>query len=658
MKLNWIELKDFRQYYGRQKIRFAKGSKRNVTVINGINGAGKTSLFTALNWCLYAQGADDIGSLINKRALMETTVGQPIESSVSIAFDHKGEHFIATRTISSIRDSEDELNSNLIPEFLLIKIRRDGQTEVINHPKGMIESILPSAVRTYFLFDGEKIDNFAKSDHEEDVQKAVRNVLKIEALERTGKHLNDVAKQYGDKLRESSSGKLQDLSSMETSRRQEKEKLKSEMKQEQNELRSASKQLGDIDKRLSDISAVREWIERRTSIESEIEEKERDKDRLWSEIRDSINRGHIILAEPICAKAKALLEEKRKRGEIPSGIREQFLKDLLEKAECICGRPIRKHEGEWDVLINMLRMSVPSEVEDLVIRTSGSIQALEIGSRDISAKLRELLANKVVIEDRMTELDGEKDEISRNLQELGIEGVTEGEIEEVPFLESKRRDLEEKIQEKKVQIEVFQFRIEQLDNELKRLADQIKREKGLAERVEQQKRKFSLAREAANVVDSIFETIASDMRERIQTEARDIFKRLIWKSTQFQDICLSDDYRLDVIDRWGWPARPELSAGERQVLSLAFISGMARVSEEEAPLVMDTPFGRLSTAHRDNIALHIPKITKQLILFVTDEELRRCSREKMQPYIGKEYELVFNQETGSTTIEDRQGTDI
>ena len=51
---------------------------------------------------------------------------------------------------------------------------------------------------------------------------------------------------------------------------------------------------------------------------------------------------------------------------------------------------------------------------------------------------------------------------------------------------------------------------------------------------------------------------------------RVLFQRLIWKESQFEDIRLSEDYRLEVIDRWGLPARPELSAGERQVLSLSF----------------------------------------------------------------------------------------
>ena len=68
-----------------------------------------------------------------------------------------------------------------------------------------------------------------------------------------------------------------------------------------------------------------------------------------------------------------------------------------------------------------------------------------------------------------------------------------------------------------------------------------------------------------------------------------------------------------------------MSAGERQVLSLAFIAGMAKVAREgeTVPLVMDTPFGRLSSAHREKITEHLPEIADQLILFVTDEELPR-----------------------------------
>ena len=98
------------------------------------------------------------------------------------------------------------------------------------------------------------------------------------------------------------------------------------------------------------------------------------------------------------------------------------------------------------------------------------------------------------------------------------------------------------------------------------------------------------------------------------------------------------------------PPRPDRSAGERQVLSLAFITGMSKVTGEEAPLVMDTPFGRLSSAHREAITEHIPEITDQLVMLVSDEELRDVARENLDPWIGAEYNLEFDQDTGCTNI--------
>jgi DNA sulfur modification protein DndD len=115
---------------------------------------------------------------------------------------------------------------------------------------------------------------------------------------------------------------------------------------------------------------------------------------------------------------------------------------------------------------------------------------------------------------------------------------------------------------------------------------------------------------------------------------------------------LGSDFNLEVIDRYGQQARPELSAGERQVLSLSFITAMAQVSEEEAPLVMDTPFGRLSSHHRNSIAEKLPQLTSQLVLFVTDEELRDEARRNLEPRIGAEYRLDFDRDTSCTSIEE------
>jgi len=48
MKLEQMKFNNFRQFYGEQTIKFTREAKRNVTVITGVNGAGKTSCHRTL----------------------------------------------------------------------------------------------------------------------------------------------------------------------------------------------------------------------------------------------------------------------------------------------------------------------------------------------------------------------------------------------------------------------------------------------------------------------------------------------------------------------------------------------------------------------------------------------------------------------------------
>ena len=53
MKLHRIELNNFRQFKGTQTIEFSSSSTKNVSVVYGENGRGKTGIFRALMFCLY-----------------------------------------------------------------------------------------------------------------------------------------------------------------------------------------------------------------------------------------------------------------------------------------------------------------------------------------------------------------------------------------------------------------------------------------------------------------------------------------------------------------------------------------------------------------------------------------------------------------------------
>ena len=159
MKLEYLKLKNFRQYYGEQTIDFACDSSRHVTVIRGINGAGKTSLFTALNWCLYGESTDEMGEFMSKRAVTEDT--GIVETSIQLGFRHDGLRYVAARKCEGYL-REQAIQAQSKEEFTLSQIGTDGQLISIKNPNLKVGSILPAEVREYFFFDGEKIDNFAR----------------------------------------------------------------------------------------------------------------------------------------------------------------------------------------------------------------------------------------------------------------------------------------------------------------------------------------------------------------------------------------------------------------------------------------------------------------------------------------------------------------
>jgi DNA sulfur modification protein DndD len=445
-------------------------------------------------------------------------------------------------------------------------------------------------VSPYFFFDGEKIDQFARPGHEEQVKSGIRNVLKIEVLERARTHLTFVAREYQRELRKQVSGRLQTLLETQEHLRDDFERQRRRLSELRSERSTAQRQLQDIDQRLSEIAEARKWDEQRKQVTALLREKEQQKQRLWAEIREVTNRSFISLARPALAKALTVLDEKRERGEIPPGIREQFIQDLLAQRRCICGRPVIENSEEYHKLCQLLSKSVSSELENAVIQTAGDLRALLSASNDILEQVRIKMREKASIDADLELLTQQLDEISRHLQEF--------DHEEVSNLEKKRTEWNEQIVLLAGEIGRVEERVERLRIDLDRIESEIEKAEVSERKAKGLQRRFSLASRAADAADRMCDVFATEMRRNIQSEAKAIFQKLIWKDSQFQDISLSEDYRLEVYDRWGLPARRELSAGERQVLSLAFITGMAKVAGEEAPLVMDTPFGRLSSSHR------------------------------------------------------------
>ena len=309
-----------------------------------------------------------------------------------------------------------------------------------------------------------------------------------------------------------------------------------------------------------------------------------------------------------------ILEEKRKRGELPSGTREPFVKDLIEQMKCICGRPITDGSPEHNQLLALLKHQLPSTLENGIMNTQAA-----------------LLLFKVRVESHLQDLDHAKQQRSSLIEEIHAHEAELDEIQhqlkgsslkKISKLEAQRAEFWADINSYSVDKGRLEERIEILSQEIEKLDKQIKQAKKEEHQAKLFEKRMDLAQKAADSIDDMYDRFADENRRNIETKTREIFKLLAWKEKHFQDVLLDENFNLEVIDRYGTPSRSDFSAGERQVLSLSFITAMSRVSKGEAPIVMDTPFGRLSSQHRNNITKHLPDLSDQLVLFVTDEELR------------------------------------
>jgi len=174
-----------------------------------------------------------------------------------------------------------------------------------------------------------------------------------------------------------------------------------------------------------------------------------------------------------------------------------------------------------------------------------------------------------------------------------------------------------------------QTKLEQLQQENVKLHALLKEEKLKVGRNDELSRRSILARDAKDALTEVFNQFKGEIKDLIGESATKLFSQLLDKEGRenLRTIIVNDDYSLQVLDRYKKPFLANISAGQRQIMSISFIAALARAAARgdkiEIPLFMDTPFGRLSYEHRQNLINLVPTFASQWILLATDTEFRR-----------------------------------
>lgn len=116
----------------------------------------------------------------------------------------------------------------------------------------------------------------------------------------------------------------------------------------------------------------------------------------------------------------------------------------------------------------------------------------------------------------------------------------------------------------------------------------------------------------------------------------------------------AESHVVELSGRDGLPlSADELSAGERQLLAVALLWGLARAAGQPLPVVVDTPLGRLDGSHREHLLeRYFPHASHQVILLSTDTEIDKDAFERIRDKVGRAYRLIFDQSRNATSVHD------
>ncbi|MBK3333127.1 DNA sulfur modification protein DndD [Persephonella atlantica] len=643
MILKKIKLRNFRQYYGEQEVEFSIHPEKNITLVYGKNGAGKTSFFTALNWVLYGSSEVKIdGKLVNKKAIEEAKEKgkQFVRSEVSLTFSHAGIDYQIKREILFDLETNKEHSENVEMEKLYPKV------EKIHDPLITLNPILPPNVRTYFFFDGEKIEEFSKPEHDKEVKEAVYKVLGVTIIERAISHIKDIAKEYNKELTKKSTGKLKELRNQYNSLIEDRDILEEELKNLKEERRNLEIQIEEIKGRLREIEEIEEDIKEKDRLESKLENLKNELDGVYNQLSERINSSFILIGNLAIEKSEELIKNSlQNTDEIPTKYIIKLIEKILAEKKCICEIEINPELREKLIYkkIELSKEKDKDKTEEILFDLYNKIPDLKTEKERVLNTLMENFQRKSKIKDEIDKIQRQIDELEQKLMKHDIENVKKLQNRLIN-LSQEYGSLKEKISSKEDILKDLKVEIETLRREI---LEEEKKQKEISEL----KKKKDLAEEILKQLEIVYEKLSIGLKKEIEEEATSIFKSLIRKKEFFQRIELSEDYILKLIDIFGdKEAKTEISAGERQVLSLSFILALAKVSKKEAPIVMDTPFGRLDPEHRQNILQEIPYLARQIVLFVTPSEMPDDLKRLIENKIGKEYELYFDEGENYTRI--------
>ncbi|WP_045370513.1 DNA sulfur modification protein DndD [Vibrio campbellii] len=657
MLITKLTLNNFRVFRGVHEIdlrpapaRLSKngpieGTERPIILFGGLNGAGKTSILTAVRLALFGRQAFSQvlsnGEYIEALSeLIHKGVGHGgVQDNASIELEFKYSQNGEENTYKVIRGWKRGKKDSLCLE-------KDGiQIPELNYEQcqGFLNELIPTGIADLFFFDGEKIAELAEDESGTVLKTAVRRLLGLDVIAKLKSDLNIFLKKQGSSaLSQSLKEEMDSLEEQRISHERNAEKLRGEADIVDAQIELTSRDILSLENKLSQNGGA--WAKTREDEQQKVDSLLKEKVELEKQIRMEMETSLPFALAPNAMQrlqTQIKQEQQIKKKQNFGNELDSFLETLRSKypsfdtemAQNAIADSFKAHVGEFDSAELLL---------DISDRQANTIDY------QLSNLCRESFSRFDEARVRLQSVEEEIDNASNNIARAP-------EQEQVQELFSDVRALDKK--KEKLVIE-YHALLEEAKRELRQALETARQIQKLHDKNKDQSNKdqsISNAQNSILLLEKFGEQLTKARVNQLENEFVQSYKKLARK----EDLQLSasinpSSFDVELVDEHGIKInRKAMSAGEKQIYAISILEALGRTSGRKLPIIIDTPLGRLDSHHRDKLVEnYFPTASHQVVILSTDTEIDRNYTSLIQDDIARTYEICFDGTTKSSTLKE------
>ena len=622
-----IEMFNFGRYAGKNTLDTTVTRERNVILVRAPNDRGKTTLFKAIKFALYGDRGAPASSWINFQAAAEGDG----EMYVEIVFDDGGEEYRLRRS-AEFRKTPAGAEISTKGRSKVELFDGDGQATPggsEGESRDRIDAMLPSDASQFFFFDGEEIQGYIKNQSSH-VKLAIEKILGIKELFNAAEDMRHIGVGLYDEYSRIARSGAKNQRDREKLARMERDLVDIQGDIDANgvSLRGAANRHRELKEALAQYESIRSVVEERDRAEAEcariergIKEVDRDLGKQRGDLGIGLLSGLLYIIDKGGVEARAPADECETRT--AQRMVEQHAKT------CVCGRPI--DAKSYKVLESKARRGDPPEglllrrfVERMLIDMQPGQRASDLrrSAEKRSAHVRDMDAQKTIMRRCMSAIKTTPVEgvagLEKEYEESGRDmGKYERDIQ--ALVVAKRRMESEK--------EKMERRIEASTDDA-----QLQHAKGRRDMCD------AIIRGIERAIERFYEKRKPELEDHVSM----VFSRLTNNPELYKGIKIERDFNLVVVRHDGTELSTDTyspSAGASQIVATAMIGGMNKFATRDAPIVVDTPLGRLDDVHRANVMRYYSEMGRQVIILYQPKEIDDEDVEGIRDQLASEWSI-------------------